>query len=290
MKSSENCERLRSDVLRFAESQLKEAGSEEPHQLAEELWLLAAGCTRTQFLLKKEDLTSEVRNRFELFLSRALKGEPLAYIEGVAPFYGFEFEVNPHVLVPRADSECLIDLALEITQGTNSGRCIDFGTGSGCLLLSFLSHRPKWKGVGVDICDKALAVAERNSNNLGLTGQCDWLNESWDTELNLQPIELLIANPPYVFPGEELGFGVQEHEPALALFTPPDNPMNPYQHLLQRAKELLSLNGNLLFEVGAGRTSEVRTLCEEVGFVVREVRKDLGGIERVIYASRPASI
>jgi release factor glutamine methyltransferase len=277
-------------LLRQAAEQLRDAGAEEPERLAEELWLLSTDCTRTQFLLGESKISPSAQLRFEKFLGRALSGEPLAYLAGMAAFYGFEFQVDPRVLVPRMDSECLLDLALEITSSRESGFCGDFGTGSGCLLLSFLAHRPKWNGLGIDLSSEALAVAKKNAESLNLAGQCQWLNGSWEEELELPKLDLMIANPPYVLPGEELGFGVQEHEPALALFTPKGKPMTPYCSLLVHARESLTPNGILLFEIGAGRDEEVVSLCVDNQFKVQEVRRDLGGIKRVVYASRPASI
>jgi release factor glutamine methyltransferase len=258
--------------------------------LAQELWRLATGCERSSLLAGNcPEAEPEQVELFEHLVERAAKGESLAYLEGSAGFFGLEFTVGPAVLVPRADSECLVEWALELISSEDQAKVLDLGTGSGCLLLSILHQRSQAIGVGVDICAEALKLAETNCRQLGLEARCQLLQSDWYLELGDACFDLIISNPPYVEPNEETGFGVIQNEPHLALFTELGDPMEPYRRILGKAADHLSPGGGVLLEIGAGRAGQVAELCVACGFEAKPVRKDLGGIERVLYACLPAS-
>ncbi|RMH04004.1 MAG: peptide chain release factor N(5)-glutamine methyltransferase [Planctomycetota bacterium] len=262
------------------------AGGCAPRWLAEELWRIAGGGDRADHRRRSEPARPEVLARFQGLVARAAAGEPLAYLEGRCGFYDLEFEVGPEVLVPRPDSECLIDWALERAAPEQPLRLADLGTGSGCLLLTLLHHLPAGRGIGVDRSREALAVARRNRERLGLTARARLLLGDWLEAFADRSLDAIVANPPYVVPGEELGFGVAEHEPPLALFTPPGRPLACYERILAQAPRVLRPGGWLLLEVGAGRAPAVAAAGRAAGLRLVGTRRDLGGVERAVLFER----
>lgn len=281
---------VRGRFLHSAETRLRPGWGDEAVRFAQELWRLATGCERSSLLAGNcPEAEPEQVEAFEQLVERAAKGESLAYLEGSAGFFGLEFTVSPAVLVPRADSECLVEWALELISAEDRAVVLDLGTGSGCLLLSILHHRSLATGVGVDICAQALKLAETNCQQLGLEARCRLLHSDWYLDLGDTRFDLIISNPPYVQPNEETGFGVVEHEPHLALFTELGDPLEPYRRILSGAADHLFPGGGVLLEVGAGRAGQVADLGAASGFEMEPARRDLGGIERVLYACLPAS-
>ena len=274
--------------LDAAARQLGRAAADASAQrLAARLWCLASGASREDRIRGSVAASPEAFARFDALVGRAAAGEPLAYLEGSAGFYDLELEVGPGVLVPRADSECLVDLFLERTAAGEELTLLDLGTGSACLLLTMLRHRPRSRGYGVDRSAAALGVARRNRDRLGLRGRAELLRGSWLDGVADAAADWIVANPPYVEPSEATGYGVAEHEPAAALFTPAGEPLRPYREILARAPAVLRPGGWLLFEVGAGRAASVAGLAAESGLETTEVRRDLGGVERAVLLRRP---
>jgi len=279
----------RADLVREAAARLAEAGVEEPRERAELLWCRAAGETRAEMLLGAQSAPApELAARFAEWVRRHAAGEPLAYLEGSCGFYGAEFAVDARVLVPRADSEAVVECALDLLPESARGVAADLGTGSGCLLLSILRARPGCRGLGVDRSAGALQVARANARSLGCAARASFVQSDWLEALR-GPLALIVANPPYVEPGEELGPGVAEFEPAAALFTPPGAPLQAYERILARARAVLEPGGTLVFEVGYGRADAVAALAARGGWQEIGRRKDLGGIERALaFRSRSA--
>ena len=283
---------VRRRFLDSAVSELRFGGEEEAHRLAQELWCLAGSCTRTQLLTGNSfEATSEQLKCFNDYVARAVKGESLAYIEGCVGFYGLEFLVTPAVLVPRCDSECLVEWALELLTDKTNPRILDMGTGSGCLLLSILHNHPSAVGVGVDLSNQALVVAQQNSVDLNVSERVEFIQSDWFEELPTTPqYDLILSNTPYIEPSEQTGFGVRDYEPSLALFSPAGDPFECYKKIIAGAASHLNDAGELLFEVGINRAPELSDLLQRNGFQNLRVRKDLGGVERAVYACLPASI
>ena len=152
------------EELRAAASFLQAAGSEEPRLEAEMLAAHVLGVERSSLWKREEPLEPPLAERFAAFLQRRAAGEPVAYLEGSRGFWGLEFRVDPRVLIPRPDSEVLIEAALDLELAAQ-GTVADWGVGSGALLLSFLHERPGWQGLAVDASADALAVARENLNN-----------------------------------------------------------------------------------------------------------------------------
>lgn len=279
----------RADLLREAAARLAAAGVEEPRERAGLLWCRAAGESRAEMLAgAAEPAPAAAVPRFRDWVERHAGGEPLAYLEGSCGFYGHEFIVDARVLIPRADSESVVECALELLPAGAAGSVADLGTGSGCLLLSVLAARPACRGLGTDRSRGALELARQNARRLGCAERASFAQMDWLEGLR-GPLDLLLANPPYVEPGEELGPGVAEFEPAAALFTPAGRPLQAYERILGRAREVMAPGGTLIFEVGHGRADAVAALAARGGWREIERRRDLGGIERALAFRRPAS-
>ena len=224
----------------------------------------------------------------ESFIARRVAREPVSRILGSRGFYGRIFDVSPATLDPRPDSETLIDAALELIgrdcESRNPCRILDIGTGSGCLLVTLLAELPGATGLGTDIDPQALKVAERNAHRHGVAPRASWkLVRSLGGVSG--PVDLLIANPPYVPTGEIEGLDpeVRDYEPRAALDGGPDG-LEIYREL---AAELVRVvpDGWAIFEVGAGQAGAVRELLSEMpGCRGAEVRmfRDLNGVDRCV--------
>lgn len=283
----------RRDWLKQASAELKQQSLPDPVWEASLLLARCLGISRLQLLANQEEaLQGAERHRADEWLRRYGSGEPLAYLEGEAHFYGRPFVVSPAVLVPRADSECLIEMGLtELDLPEQSWVC-DLGTGSGCLLLTLLAERAQWQGIGVDYSRQALEVARSNARRHHLEPRVQWLQSSWLSSLKLPSGPgLVVSNPPYVVAGEEMGHGVAEFEPDLALFVPEQDPLQAYRAILEfcaksEAKGGLPAEARLLFEIGAGRGEELIALAKTHGFHLLKRASDLGGVERAVLFAR----
>ncbi len=272
----------RADLVREATTALAAAGVAEPRASAELLWRGAAEESRADLALRaSETVDARLAERFADWTRRFAQGEPLAYLEGTCGFYGLEFSVDRRVLVPRADSEAVVECALELLPPGAQGMIADLGTGSGCLLLTLLHERSGLLGLGVDCSADALTVAHGNARRLGLERRAGFVRGDWWEPVR-GPCLLAVANPPYVVPGEELGPGVAEFEPHCALFTPADDPLHAYRRILGRARSALARDGTLVFEAGAGRAGEVAALAIAAGWQPIARHRDLSGIERAL--------
>ncbi|MDD3798236.1 MAG: peptide chain release factor N(5)-glutamine methyltransferase [Novosphingobium sp.] len=246
---------------------------------AEVLMAHALGVSRSDLLLRH--MQDGVPACFADFVARRMKHEPVAYITGHQEFYGRDFLVTGEVLIPRGDSEVLVEAALEAASAP--GRVLDCGTGSGALLLSVLAERPDAEGIGIDRSLGAVAVAAENAALLGLGERARILHRDWD-EPNwaegLGRFDLILANPPYVEDQAELAPSVRDHEPGGALFAGPEG-LDAYRVLLAQLPALLDDEGAAMVEIGAAQADAVGAIAREAGFAVR-LHRDLGGRPRVL--------
>ncbi len=258
-------------ALRAWARALLAATDEDPGWLADRVWRGARGDPA----------------RFRSRVEALARGVPLAHLEGRVGFHAVELLAGPEALVPRSDSECVLEALLDhLPEEPPGGKpLLDLGTGSGCLLLGFLHLRPAWRGVGADVSAEALALAERNRRRLCLERRASLVRSDWWDGLTGR-FAAVVANPPYVEPGEELGPGVAEHEPHGALFTPERDPLWAYRHVLAGARQRLAPSGVVVVQVGAGRAEAVAGLARGFGFRERERRCDLGGVERALVLRR----
>jgi release factor glutamine methyltransferase len=218
---------------------------------------------------------------FAALAQRRAAQEPVAYITGTAEFYGLELKVTPATLIPRGDSETLIEAALDAAG--SAGRALDMGTGSGALLLAVLAQRPAWQGVGIDASVAALAVAEGNGAALGLGARSEWLVRDWHAAgwaEDLGTFDLILCNPPYVEADAALDAQVRDYEPHTALFAGPEG-LDDYRALIPQLVKLLSPGGVAIFEIGARQAEAVTALAAAAGFTA-DLRRDLAGRPRAL--------
>ncbi|WP_296379102.1 peptide chain release factor N(5)-glutamine methyltransferase [Reyranella sp.] len=222
--------------------------------------------------------------------ARRVQREPMAYIVGEREFWGLPFKVTPAVLVPRPDSETVIEAVLSLMPDRDRAwRILDLGVGSGCLLLTLLHEYPKARGVGLEASPQAMAVAEENARALGVDDRTalvagDWRLPGWIDALG-GPFDLVVSNPPYIESAavERLMPEVAKFEPRLALDGGADG-LAAYREIASAGPKLVTAGGFLVVEGGEGQVSEISALFSAAGLAPRPPWKDLGGIERVVAA------
>ena len=234
-----------------------------------------------------EPLPAEQAGRFLDLVDRRAQRRPLQHLTGVQAFWRHELEVTPDVLIPRPETELLVEDALERLRGTARPLVVDVGTGSGCIAVSIAAERPDARVIGVDVSPAALDVARRNAARLGASvewRQGDLLAPVGDLH---GEIDFVASNPPYVDPSErdQLAPEVRDHEPAAALFAPGER-YSVYRRLIPAAHHALRAGGWLSMEVGAGMADEVARLCRAAGMSVERVIHDLQSIPRTVVARR----
>lgn len=251
------------EALRAAAAQLTPI-SDTARLDAELLMAHCLGLGRSDMLLRHGG--DQVPDGFAELIRRRAAHEPVAYIAGVQEFYGREFAVNPAVLIPRADSESVVEAALGVMPP--DARVLDLGTGSGALLLTLLAERGDAQGIGIDNSAPALAVAQHNGAALGLECRAQFLCRSWhDTGWadDLGLFDLIISNPPYVERGAQLAPSVVEFEPHTALFAGPDG-LDDYTALIPQLRPLLQPEGQTVLEIGAAQADAVSQIADVNGF------------------------
>jgi release factor glutamine methyltransferase len=235
----------------------------------ERLGMLAAGP------LVKEPQAQAFRELVE----RRRRGEPVAYLVGHREFWSLRLLVTPDVLIPRPDSETLIEAALDWFRGRAPSTILDLGTGSGALLLAALSEWPKAWGLGIDRSPAALAVASANAKETGLGPRAAFLASDWDSGISGR-FDLVLSNPPYVEEGAALPPDVGGHEPPAALFAGPDG-LSAYRRLVPEVPGLLAPGGVAILEAGVGQQGAIFALARKAGLHAT-ARADLEGRPRAI--------
>jgi release factor glutamine methyltransferase len=239
----------------------------------------ALGSTRGALLLG--DLGKAAPSGFEDLISRRLAHEPVAYITGVRDFWTISLHVGPGVLVPRADSETLLEAAVEYFGKRAPESILDLGTGPGTLLLAALDQWPDASGVGVDVSENALDYARANAERLGMANRANFVRAGW--EGTGERHDLILCNPPYVATGEALPREVVDWEPAGALFAGADG-LDDYRKLARLLLGQLTPGGVACVEIGAGQATAVTGLFAYAGLTVG-LRRDLAGRDRCLIAT-----
>ncbi len=275
------------DIYLQTRNALRQQGVESYNLEARVLLAQAAGKS-TADLLKDMSLytTDAVEKRVREYTERRLKGEPVAYITGSWEFYGLPMAVTHDVLIPRMDTELLVDTAKELLIGRKmDARILDLCTGSGCITCALGHELPASRLVAVDISASALEVCRRNValNRLGGRVICMQADASVSPPMGIGQFDMIVSNPPYVPSGEimTLDSSVRDFEPIWALDGGEDG-LRFYRSILKYWKSLLRPGGYLLFEVGEDQAEEVREMILSAGFAAADTRKDTLGVERVV--------
>ena len=211
-----------------------------------------------------------------------LKRRPMSQVLGSQPFWTLELAVTSDVLTPRADTETLVEQVLKARPDPEA-RIVDLGTGSGAILLALLSERAGWSGVGVDLSEAALEVAQANSRRCGLDDRAEFLQASWGKGLPRQGFDVLVSNPPYIVSEVLAGLEpeVRDHEPALALDGGSDG-LDAYRAILDEALDLVRPGGLVAFEIGYDQGASVSALMRARGLSGIAIEQDLAGHDRVV--------
>jgi release factor glutamine methyltransferase len=224
--------------------------------------------------------------RFESLVARRAAREPFAYIVGAQEFWGLRFEVTPAVLIPRPETEMIVEAALGLVNDALTVRIADVGTGSGCLAVPIARERPRSSIVATDISEEALAVGRRNANRHGVAGHIQFRHADLLDGIT-GPFDLIISNPPYVREIDRVDIQPEVRwEPSDALFAGDDG-LDAIRRLLPQVASLLTPRGTLMFEIGFGQADAVAELISAApGLTMCELRSDLQGIPRVAVARR----
>lgn len=274
------------EARRAAAARLAAAGVDAPELDARLLLAAATGLDAAALAAAPERaLSDDEAERFAALVAARAARRPIAQILGRVGFWTLELAVTADVLVPRPETECVLEAALAATAERETGRALDLGVGSGALLLAFLSERPGWSGVGVDASAPALAVARANAAALGLDARAGFVAGGWDTPLDAR-FDLVMSNPPYIETAaiDALEPEVRDHEPRLALDGGADG-LDAYRAITGRARALLAPGGALVFEIGATQADAVAALARAaLPEAEITVAADLGARPRAVVA------
>jgi len=245
--------------------------------------LLALACDTTRSYLRtwpERTLTPAQQSHFQQLLARRAKGEPIAYITGTRDFWDMELQVSPDTLIPRPETERLVELALERIPVDAHWDIADLGTGSGAIALALARERPGCRVIATDISDAALQVARDNAERLGV-GNVEFRHGPWLAPLADERLPLIVSNPPYVHPDDpHLTRGDLRFEPPAALGSAPDG-LNDIREIARQARAHLTPGGWLMLEHGYDQGEPVRALLSALGFQAVHTENDLAGNPRV---------
>jgi protein-(glutamine-N5) methyltransferase, release factor-specific len=274
------------DILRQAASVLATLPESNPRLEAELLLTAATGWTRTALLAWPERiLDPAAAERFAALLARRLTGEPIAYILGRQTFWTLELRVTPDTLIPRPETELLIEIALDRLAAQRPVQVADLGTGSGAIAAALASERPDWRLIATDRSAQALAVARDNFRLLGLE-QIRCLQMDWLRALASDTLDAILSNPPYIAEQDpHLGRGDLRFEPRLAL-TPGGDGLDAIRAIAADAGRCLHPGGLLAVEHGFDQAERVRRILAQSGLQAIETHRDLAGLERVTLGYR----
>ena len=268
---------------------LEAAGVETPVFDARLLLEAGAGVSRLDIVTDpRRPVTDEQVAAVDELVRRRETHEPVGHIIGRRHFWTLDLFVSPAVLIPRPETELLVETALQVIAPGAPARVLDLGVGSGAILLAVLAERPSATGVGVDISDGALAVAQANADALGVVDRIELMHGDWDVALD-GAFDLVLSNPPYI-PTKDidtLAPEVARFEPRLALDGGADG-LDAYRAIIARLPHILRPAGVFALEVGKGQAEAVTALAEARGLSTEPPRRDLAGIPRVVWGRRAA--
>lgn len=271
-------------ILTNAAARLAAAGIDDPMREAR---ILLAAALDVSTLAGTTEVEQQAREKFETLIARRATREPVAYILGRREFWSLEFEVTRAVLIPRPDTETIVETALAELKQTPPGRILDLGTGSGAILIALLKEWPRATGIGVDKSPAALAVAQDNALRHGVAERAELRRGDWAQGLT-ERFDLVVSNPPYIADAEfgELGPDVRDHEPADALRAGPSG-LADIERIAQALPALLRPTAPVIMEIGYNQARSASDLFTKSGLAVARIVKDLAGRDRAVVARLP---
>ena len=280
-----------SDALAAGSLRLKRAGVENPTLDARLLLMHALSFSREALVAnQKNPVTEELLYAYDQLLDRREKHEPISHITGGREFWSITFEVTKDTLDPRADSETIIEAVLEaIPEHEKPLSILDIGTGTGCLLIALLVEYPQSTGLGIDISEKALAVARRNAGRIINSPRIRLEQGEWAQNVK-ETFDVIISNPPYIPEADiaSLATEVKQFEPHLAL-SGGDDGLNAYRALAPQLSRMLNEGGIAVLEIGKGQEAAVRNIMACEGLMPISEKRDLANIIRTITFKRSRS-
>jgi release factor glutamine methyltransferase len=277
-------------VLQQAQAQLNEAPLLDATDARYESQLLLQHVLKVNraWLIAHEndDVAANVQHKFDTLIQRRIGGEPIAYILGSREFYGLNLAVTPATLIPRPDTEILVDVALDKIPANQATQILDLGTGTGAIALAIAQQRPQAQVTGVDASKTALEVAISNSQQLHIANS-HFILSDWFNELNDTRFDVIVSNPPYIEEADShLKQGDLRFEPISALASGADG-LDDIRRIIDGCLIHLKPQGWLMFEHGYNQAESVRELMAQTGLVAIETFKDLGGNDRVTIGKNP---
>lgn len=273
-------------AMKWAEASLEASGRPDCHVDAKLLMLYVLKCSETMLLLDRQKIIDQDKlETYKRYVGIRQTGVPLQHITGVQEFMGLEFKVNEHVLIPRQDTETLIEQLLEKLRGKGALKGIDIGTGTGCIGISLATYLSGLEMTLVDISKDALEVAAYNIKAHQLEARINTLESNLLEQYKGEKVDFIVSNPPYIAKKdmEELMIEVKEYEPHLALTDHGDG-LYFYREISKIAKDYLKPNGLLAYEIGYDQGDAVKEILQAEGYSEIELYQDLAGQDRVIIA------
>ncbi|MHB0997952.1 MAG: peptide chain release factor N(5)-glutamine methyltransferase [Armatimonadota bacterium] len=272
------------ELLRSAVEKLSSAGIDTPILDAEVLLSHASGLSRVQMIAHPEyTLNQDIYDLFINWIDRRYNREPLAYITGEREFYGITFKVTPDVLIPRQDTEILVETSLNLIKHISNPAIADIGVGSGAITVSLARYLPNASIYGTDSSDGALQIASDNADRAGVGDRLHLIKGDLLNPLNAMKFDMIVSNPPYIPTAEidKLEPEVAKYEPRGALDGGPDG-LDYYRRLISEAPAYLKSSGILAVEIGIGQSGDVSYMYKTHGFHDVCIKKDYSGIDRVV--------
>tara|TARA_B100001057_G_scaffold253726_1_gene253989 strand:+ start:3392 stop:4237 length:846 start_codon:yes stop_codon:yes gene_type:complete len=242
---------------------------------------------RSKVLLNSERLLSnQDYNYFRELISNRLLNKPIAYLTGKKSFWKYEFEINDKVLIPRPDTEVIVEQALKIYKNKTNINFLEIGVGSGCVILSILKEKKSFLGKGIDLSKDCIKICKKNATNLKVQDRLKLFKSDIDN-FSSGKYDLIISNPPYIkkLDFKKLDKDVFNYEPRLALDGGLDG-LSKIRKIIKRSSELIKLNGKLIIEIAHDQKKTVKNILKYNGFLINKVVKDLGKNDRCIISTK----
>lgn len=276
-------------ILDWTKQYFADRGVENPRLDAEVLLCAVLQCERIKLYMDFErPLTGAELSQYKNYVARHGQHEPLAYILGEKEFMRNSFKVTPATLVPRPETELLVESLIKAARGLKADgdvKILDIGTGSGAIIVSLLDYLPNAKGVGVDISVDALIVAEENSRRIGVRERAGFMQSDLFSRIPAdKKFDIIVSNPPYIPAADIAGLAKDVQKEPLGALDGGADGLDFYRRIISEAMDHMTDEGILAFEVGINQAQVVAELCRKAGFKATAIRKDYADIERMVFA------